>query len=600
MFFYKITIPQWIKNVWQWIKDFFTERPFEGVTIVFFVVIFVLLIMRIVDYGDSYGAHWLDEGLGTDGEPNAKHQTLRSLALGLAGLVGLLGLFISNRRAKAQAEAVKEQAKSVDAQVKANENTTFHEAIKHLGDLSASVRLGGIYALYDLALFNPEKRLKNIIEILSAHVRETTQEKKYQEKYEKKPSNEISSLLKLLSDLNTNYLSENKKLFENEKLSENEEEKWYPLDLSHAYLCGIILQEVDFRKAIFRYSNFEGAYLYKSNFANANLYKSNFANANLYESNFANANLYESKFEHSDLVGSDFSGAILIGSRFALAKLKESHFEGASLHGSRFEGASLHGSRFTFADLSESHFAGAFLSGSYFEGAKLYLSNFALAKLNTSHFESANLRMSNFLGANLDGVHFTGANLDDSHFEGAYLDRSHFEGTNLDGAHFTDANLYRSHFEGANLHVSYFAFVKLSESHFEGAYDNQDGDIDVFMDRIQKRIGKKANIGNTMFFEECIKEKYIGNDIKNLEDIIANRPPHFTDNDKKKEFNKRMNSVIERLKQHKDLPIIIRGVPERLKNKISLGELTKERADKIIKQYEEIMKIHDEIKKKNK
>ena len=185
---------QRIKNVWQQIKKFFQKRFLgfaEGVVIVLFVVIFVLLIMRIFDYGDSYGAHWLDEGLGTDGESNAKYQTLKSLALISAGLVGLLGLFISNRRAKAQAESVKEQAKSVkaqaesvdaqaesvDAQVKDNENKTFHEAIKHLGDSSASVRLGGIYALYDLALSNPEKRLKNIIEILSAHVRETTQKK---------------------------------------------------------------------------------------------------------------------------------------------------------------------------------------------------------------------------------------------------------------------------------------------------------------------------------------------------------------------------------------------------------------------------------------
>ena len=109
----------------KWIKKFFTERPIEGVVIFVFLVIFVLLIMRIFDCG---GAHWLDEGLGTDGESNAKYQTLRSLALGLAGLVGLLGLFISNRRAKAQAEAVEEQAKSVkaqaesvDAQVKDNE-----------------------------------------------------------------------------------------------------------------------------------------------------------------------------------------------------------------------------------------------------------------------------------------------------------------------------------------------------------------------------------------------------------------------------------------------------------------------------------------------
>ena len=525
-------------------KNTIQKRVIQGAAI----VIFAALIMRII--GDE--SHWLDNWLGTDVGPNAKYQTLKSLALGLAGLVGLLGWLASNQRANAMTD-------SVDAQVKDNENKTFHEAIKHLGDSSASVRLGGIYALYDLALSNPEKRLKNIIEILSAHVRETTQKKKYQEKYRKKPSNEISSLLKLLSDLNKEY--------------PNKEVKSSPLDLSDTYLCGIILRDLDFRKA--------------------NLIRSNFANANLYESNFANANLYESKFEHADLVGSNFEGANLIGSRFTLAKLKESYFGGALLQESHFESASLHGSHFAFADLSESHFEGALLSVSYFESAKLYLSNFALAQLNTSHFEGADLRMSNFLGAYLDGSHFTAANLDDSHFEGAYLDRSHFEGTNLDGVHFIDANLDRSHFEGANLHVSYFAFAKLSESHFEGAYDYQNEDMDNFMDRIQKRIGKKANIGNTMFFAGGITEEYM----KYLEKIVENTLPHFTNDDKREEFNKRMNQVIEILKPHQDQPIS-REIPEHLKGSIFLGELTKEKADEIIQRYKEAMKKYNKIKKK--
>ena len=313
--------------------------------------------MRIVDYGDSYGAHWLDERLGTDGEPNAKYQTLRSLALLLAGLVGLLGLFISNRRAKAQAEAVKEQAKSVDAQVRDNENKTFHEAIKHLGDSSASVRLGGIYALYELAPFNPEKRLKNIIEILSSHVRETTQEDEYQKKYKTKPSNEISSLLKLLSDLNTNYLTKNKKAESS------------PLDLSHAYLCGVRLLEADFRKAFFMGSHFAGAMLYRSHFAGANLEESHFEDAELEVSYFAGANLSESHFEGAELKVPCFTGAMLYRSHFVGAKLQVSYFEGANLSESHFEGANLPESHFEGAALRESHFAGANLSESHFEGA---------------------------------------------------------------------------------------------------------------------------------------------------------------------------------------------------------------------------------------
>ena len=479
------------------------KKPFrelslvQKVVIVLGIVIFAALIMRII--GDE--SHLLDEWLGTDGESDSKYQTLRLLALLLAGLVGL---FISNRRAKAmedqakaqtksaeaQAKSAETQAKSVDAetksveeQVKANRNKTFNEATGHLGHSSASVRLVGIYILYDLALSKHEERLKNIIEILSAHVRATTQEEEYQKKYEKKPSDEISSLLKLLSNLNTNYLSKNKV------------EKWTPLDLSNAYLCGVRLFQADFRKAIFIRSNFAGAIL------------------------------------------------------------KELHFVGADLKGSHFVGALLEGSHFEGADLQSSHFFGAHLKRSYFEGA------------------------------NLSYSFFTGAELEVSYFEGAYLYASHFQGAELEVSHFEGANLYGSHFEGA-------IFEK---SHFEGVYGDQDESIGDFKKRIENRKGKKAETGNTMVFAGGITEKYI----KDLEKILENTLPHFLDIYMKNSFQQRMKKAIERLKPHQDQSII-REVPKKFKDKNFLGELTKERAEEIIQRYKESMKIHDEIKKKNK
>ena len=359
-----------IKHVFHKTKKFFLELSFvNGLVIVVLLVILFFIFMR--GYGDE--SHVLDDWLGTDEESNAKYRTLRLLALLLAGMVGF---FISNRRAKAmenqakameyqaevQTKSVEEQAKSVKEQVEDNRNKTFHEAIKHLGDSSFSVRLGNIYTLYDLARLNPEKYLKNIIEILSAHVRETTQKKEYQEKYKTKPSNEISSLLKLLSDLNKEY--------------PNKEVKSSPLDLSHAYLCGVHLRDLDFSYAIFTYSNFKGAILEGSHFEGANLAVSHFEGAYLPASHFEDANLYASHFEGANLRESHFEGAILEGSHFEGANLRESHFEGASLEGSHFEGAYLYASHFEGANLLESHFEGANLCKSYFAGADLYVSHF--------------------------------------------------------------------------------------------------------------------------------------------------------------------------------------------------------------------------------
>ena len=202
---------------------------------------------------------------------------------------------------------------------------------------------------------------------------------------------------------------------------------------------------------------------------------------------------------------------------------------------------------------------------------------------------------SHFSGADLYASHFEGANLYASHFESADLNNSHFSGANLAGSHFSGANLVGSHFEGASLDGSHFAGAYLYKSHFEGAYDDQNKDIDNFMDRIQKRTEKKAEIGKTMIFAGGITEEYM----KDFKERVKNTSPYFTADDKKKEFNKRMNQAIEVLKTHQ-YQLMSHKIPKKFKDNNFLGELTKEKADEIIKQYEISMKIHDGIVKKYK
>ena len=48
--------------------------------------------------------------------------------------------------------------------------------------------------------WHTKPRTKKIHEILCAHLRETTNKNKYKRKYKDKPSNEIASLLRILTD----------------------------------------------------------------------------------------------------------------------------------------------------------------------------------------------------------------------------------------------------------------------------------------------------------------------------------------------------------------------------------------------------------------
>ena len=64
--------------------------------------------------------------------------------------------------------------------------------------LSDSVRLGGVFTnCFHLAEDTIEWR-QTVLDILCAHIRRTTCEKEYQDKYQQEPSEEIQSILTLL------------------------------------------------------------------------------------------------------------------------------------------------------------------------------------------------------------------------------------------------------------------------------------------------------------------------------------------------------------------------------------------------------------------
>ena len=93
---------------------------------------------------------------------------------------------------------------AANAQAEANRTTEwgqrqerFKNAIEHLGHNSDSVRLGGAYELFHLVQDNKDLR-QTVMDILCAHIRRTTGERKYREDYPSKPSEEVQSLLTLL------------------------------------------------------------------------------------------------------------------------------------------------------------------------------------------------------------------------------------------------------------------------------------------------------------------------------------------------------------------------------------------------------------------
>ena len=150
-------------------------------------------------------------------EEGQKYEALKFLGIGMGGAVLALQAVIANKRAqamentaKAQADTAKAQAQATQEQAKANKNTEqgqrqerLKNAIEHLGHSSDSVRLGGAYELFHLAededtAENKKDLRQTVLDILCAHIRRTTREPKYRDKYSSNPSEEIQSLLTLL------------------------------------------------------------------------------------------------------------------------------------------------------------------------------------------------------------------------------------------------------------------------------------------------------------------------------------------------------------------------------------------------------------------
>ena len=231
-----------------------------------------------------------------------KNETLKFLGISMGGILIALQALMSYRRAKAMEDAVEktEQGQQQDR---------LKNAIEHLGHKSESVRLGGAYELFHLAKDTKTFR-QTVLDILCAHIRQTTGASEYRETCKSEPSEEIQSVLKLL-----------------------------------------FVQEREVFKG--RRINLQGSWLNGVNLMNANL-----QGANLVEANLQGANLIEANLQGANLIGTNLQGASL-----AEALLHGSFLYKVRLHGATLLRALLHGATLSKVYLQEADLSGVHLQG---------------------------------------------------------------------------------------------------------------------------------------------------------------------------------------------------------------------------------------------
>ena len=224
-------------------------------------------------------------------------------------------------------------------------------AIEHLGHASDSVRLGGAHELFHLAQdTKDEDQRQSILDILCAHVRQTTSQDNYREENKLKPSEEIQSLLTLLF------------------VQDHEVFKDLRINLQGSWLNGAKLRKARLSKAILTEVYLQEAWLH-----DAHLQRANLAHAQLREAILPRVKLQGAVLQYAYLPGSNLGEANLHGSdlftaRLQLANLEDAHIQGANLNYARLEGANLSKSRLQGAKLDWATLIAANLDQVHLEG----------------------------------------------------------------------------------------------------------------------------------------------------------------------------------------------------------------------------------------
>ena len=342
---------------------------------IFQIVLIVLLILLVVVFVvvmSSENPEWIFNLLGVAEKGESKYEALKFLGIGMGGILIALQALMSYKRAKAMEDAVEktEQGQRQDR---------LKNALEHLGHKKDSVRLGGAYELFHLAEDNEELR-QTVLDILCAHIRQTTGEYEYQnqKKYNvpedvgdvSAPSEEVQSLLNLLfvqdhdvfkglrADLGGSWMSG-----ADLRTARLENAVLVGVDLQEAKLTRANLQGANLERAQLQRANLDAANLQGSNLTRANLQRVDLTRANLQGSNLTRANLQRAKLKGANLQGVDLKGANLQRAKLQRAKLQgvvlwAVELQGADLTETQLQAANLWEAKLQEANLTEAQLQG--------------------------------------------------------------------------------------------------------------------------------------------------------------------------------------------------------------------------------------------------
>lgn len=241
-------------------------------------------------------------------------------------------------------------------------------------------------------------------------------------------------------------------------------------------------------------------------------------------------------------------------------------------------------SKTSYLDLSGSYLAGVITKDACLNYADLSRIQLQNAKLRGAQMRGVNLEEAQLQKTNLEKAQMQGVSLNDAQLQKAQLSNAQLQGAGLyhaqlQGANLEDAQLQGANLEGANLMAAYLRGTQLQGSKLMSA-QLQGASSSFFsytfvIDRIKDRSDKATEL-EKVIFSGGLKE----GDVKRIQKTLQECVEHgWMENSKKDEIEK----ILE---EHKDKPSVNK-LPE--DSGASTGILTKEKADKMIAEYDKAM-----------
>ena len=374
------------------------------------------------------------DSLTTDNE--SASSAIRNVGLVIAGSTALPLAIWRGLVAQKQADAAQQSLR----------NERYQKGAEMLGDEQLSVRLGGIYALENLAKEHREEYHINIMRLFCAFVRHPTRDTAHVKALRLKIGEEVvREDIQAIVDM----------ICKRDQLDiALESEARFIVDLPIAHLRHARMNRAKLVRSIF----------WKTDLSHAILWNAYLSSAILSEANLSSADLKEATLSKADLRGAHLCKAQLAGTILAHAKVQEADLSGAKIWGTDFSHANLNDANLSHTEIWAAKFPGTFLHGANLTQADLKhidMSNGKLAEANLSNAKAQ--------GMNLSGANLRGSDLSSADMRKANLSTTKFWAATLTNTLLDDANLSGADFSGIRTPTSPSSVIGLTQAQLNNA-----------------------------------------------------------------------------------------------------------------------------------